>query len=448
MKKKTGKKRESRVMERLAAGFLVLMASAYLLWPGWEGYAAITAHKWRLFLVLCGGFCALNLLLPLELSLVGGGRLTPPGRVFRELHPAMLLLLAYLLWSLVSALLSPWRSTALWGSPQRHEGLLTAALYVLCCCFVSRRGRADARLLGAFAAAAGLCAALALWQLAGGNPLGLYPAGMGYRDAFVKYAGAFLGTLGNEDLFAAVMSLAAPVLWVSILRGKGRLRFLLLLPLALCLAAMVWSRVWAGIAALLGSTLLALPVVLPAGKKARLAVLLLVLVLLAAGLAGVYLLGGRLGGAFHEASELLHGRAQDSFGSGRLKIWRELAPLIGDRPLLGGGPDTLALRNDIFFERFSPELGTYIRTGVDAAHNEYYHILLCQGIPGLLLYLASLGCALALWIRRSPESSAAAILGAGVLGYCIQAFFSISSMISAPFFWLALGLLLAEGKRS
>ncbi len=440
--KKGKQKRSGNARERITSVFLLLMATVYLLWPGWEGYGAITAHKWRLFLALCGGFCLLELVLPLELAMVGAEKLKTPRQLLGELHPAVLFLLGYLLWSLLSALLSPYGKTALAGSA-RHEGLLTLALYVLTCCFVSRRGRATGHLLIAFSAASGLCAALALWQLAGGNPLGLYPAGMGYRDAFVKYAGAFLGTLGNEDLFAGVMSLAAPILWVSLLRGRGRRRFLLLLPLALCLTAVLWSRVWAGLLALAGSTLLSLPVVLT-GKGRRVA-LVLAPVLLAVCLLGLYFLGPQLGGAFFEASELLHGRAQDSFGSGRPRIWRELTPLIRERPLLGGGPDTLALRNDIVFERYVPEQNMVIRSMVDAAHNEYYHILLCQGIPALLLYLGGLGWGLVLWIRRAPKDPAAAALGAGILGYSIQAFFSISSMIAAPFFWLALGLLAAKG---
>ena len=38
-------------------------------------------------------------------------------------------------------------------------------------------------------------------------------------------------------------------------------------------------------------------------------------------------------------------------------------------------------------------------------------------------------------------SCAAAICGGAVLGYCIQAFFGVTSPISAPYFWIALALL-------
>ena len=48
------------------------------------------------------------------------------------------------------------------------------------------------------------------------------------------------------------------------------------------------------------------------------------------------------------------------------------------------------------------------------------------------------------WLRISTEDVSAAILGAGVLGYCVQAFWGISCPLAAPFFWVALGLLAGQ----
>lgn len=44
-------------------------------------------------------------------------------------------------------------------------------------------------------------------------------------------------------------------------------------------------------------------------------------------------------------------------------------------------------------------------------------------------------------MKQSGSDPVIALCGAGVLGYCIQAFFGISSPISAPYFWIALALL-------
>ena len=39
--------------------------------------------------------------------------------------------------------------------------------------------------------------------------------------------------------------------------------------------------------------------------------------------------------------EGLHGRLEDSFGSGRIYIWKKTAALVPEHLWFGGGPDTL-----------------------------------------------------------------------------------------------------------
>ena len=89
-----------------------------------------------------------------------------------------------------------------------------------------------------------LCCLLALWQLAGGNPLGLYPKGLAYSDAGIAYSGAYLGTIGNTDLLAAVMCVAVPAFFY----GAWKLRRCwLLVPLTLCVTVSVRMNVSAGL---------------------------------------------------------------------------------------------------------------------------------------------------------------------------------------------------------
>ncbi len=56
-------------------------------------------------------------------------------------------------------------------------------------------------------------------------------------------------------------------------------------------------------------------------------------------------------GTVYELSRVLHGEIRDSFGSSRIRIWKAVLALIPERPLLGGGPDTLALRLNVVFSR-------------------------------------------------------------------------------------------------
>ena len=61
---------QKNALTRLTSLYLCLMLTVFLLWPGTSGYAQIAEAKYRLFLWLTGGYCALSVLLWLELALI------------------------------------------------------------------------------------------------------------------------------------------------------------------------------------------------------------------------------------------------------------------------------------------------------------------------------------------------------------------------------------------
>ena len=142
-----------------------------------------------------------------------------------------------------------------------------------------------------------------------------------------------------------------------------------------------------------------------------------------------------------ESHALLHGRAEDDFGSGRIYIWKNVWQAVKERPLFGGGPDTLSRRITAYFERYDEAGHIVRRTGIDTAHNEYLNILANQGLFALLCWLGALGCSAVRFVRRAGERPAALICGSAVLGYCVQAFFGISMCLSTPFFVIAWAML-------
>lgn len=432
--------RKTSLFESLTTVYAACMLSVFLLFPGLGGYTAITAEKWQAFLLFSGGYVALTVLLRLELTLTGGGGPLSPAAVWRSMGISQKLIAVFGALSAVSTALSVNKSVSFWGGP-RYEGLLTITLYCAACLLVSRYGRPKKWLLWLFGASMSLNCLLAFLQFAGYNPLGLYPQGMNYYDANILYAGEFLGTIGNVDVFSAVLCAAIPAFWIAAVKLPGKSRFFLLIPLVLCTAVLWKTFVAGGIVGVIGSTLLTMPVLLK-GRRGRAAGFAAVLCACILGVAGIYAFGGQLGGFLYEASELLHGRWNDSFGSGRLYIWRNVAKLIPERLLFGGGPDTLGLRTDAAFERYDEALGILIHSSVDAAHNEYLNILVNQGLLAFLTYMAALLTAAARWVRTAAGDPASAICGGAVLGYCVQAFFGISSPISAPYLWLALGFLI------
>ena len=432
MKKKA--QTEQLLVEKISDVYLTLMLSVFLLWPGTAGYTAITAAKYRLFLILTLAYCAGLLLLYLELLAAQQLRLHPVKAFLRGVRLPEWLMTGYVLCSFIATILSPWRTDA-WLGLTRCEGFLTLALYAAVFVLLGRFARPKKWLLDVFGAGMSLCCLLALWQLAGGNPLGLYPEGLRYSDAGKAYSGAYLGTIGNTDILAAVMCVAVPAFFY----GAWKLRrYWLLAPLALCLTVSVWMDVSAGLLGIAAGLVLPLPLALRE-KKRRAAALVI-----GAGLLVVFLavlLLPDLPGIFGEAHALLHGQAEGEFGSGRIYIWKNVWQAVKERPLFGGGPDTLSRRITAYFERYDEARNTVIRTGIDAAHNEYLNILANQGIFALLCWLGALGCSAARFVRQAGERPAVLICGSAVLGYCVQAFFGISMCLSTPFFLIAWAML-------
>ena len=149
------------------------------------------------------------------------------------------------------------------------------------------------------------------------------------------------------------------------------------------------------------------------------------------------------GSTLYELHSILHGDVQPGFGSSRIRIWSEALALFPERPILGGGPGTLALRLNIEFSRYVPETGETLRTFVDNAHNDFIDYLISLGLVGLLTYLAGIAITIRLWFSRSG-SPAAKALGAGLVGYWIQSFFGLNLFIVSPFMWLLWGMFASE----
>jgi len=428
---------------RITFWYGVLLLTVFLFYFDASGYQHIMEAKFRMLCLLSGGYLAAMAVVALDQLQIGALRPPTPVQLWRRADWPQRLIVLYLALTWLSALCSPhWPATVLGVS--RREGALTITLYCLCFLLVSVFGRADRRLLAVLGASVTVFCLLCLVQLAGFNPLWLYPSGYSYADAYIAYSGAFLGTLGNVDLAAAFLSLAVPILVYSLVRLSGKRRFLLLVPLALSLVVLALMSVLAGLLGAGLGCLAALPAAGARDPKRRGILALGLLALLAAGLVLVWAvdLGGEL---LHQLHRLLHGELDPAFGTGRIHIWGEVLGKVPEHLLLGAGPDTMAWGGLEPFTRYAPQTGQTLVGEIDVAHNEYLNVLYHQGIFALAAWLGALVLLAVRWVRRAPADDRTAILGAGVCGYCVQAFFGFSMCVTAPFFWLALGLLAAGG---
>lgn len=411
-----------KYMEQITALFLAAMLSLFLLAVDGSGYTAVTALKFRLLagltaLWLCGlVWCGRKHRVPLsrpdlwEWLVMGYGGLT-----------------------LLSAL---WNGVPLLGG-SRREGAAAILIYCVIALGVRRFGRWKPWMAHLLGGTMTVWCAVALGQLAGGNPLGLYPAGLTWQDAGVAYSGAYISTTGNTDLAGALLCLVIPALAGVLLRGRDKVRLWLALPLVLCVTVLARMEVRGALLGLLAGGLFALPLMLPVSPTLRRRLLAGAAALTLLGLVLVWAI--RLPGTLGEAHDLLHGRSEQYAGAGRVYIWKNCLGLIPDAPLLGCGPDNLGAAG-LYFERYDPERNILWHSAIDTAHNEFLNVAVQQGLPALGCFLGAIG--LALLNRRRDGTAMTA--RAGLLCWGVQACFGFSMVNTAPLFWIALALCAPE----
>ncbi len=127
----------------------------------------------------------------------------------------------------------------------------------------------------------------------------------------------------------------------------------------------------------------------------------------------------------------------EKVGSDRIYNWKMGLASVPDNWLTGVGLD-----NYSYVFRADPEYYTQAK-----AHNEYLHVLVTQGVPAVINYLALLIYAGAGAVKSvvNDTSKVRRILTWIFLGmfitYCVQALFNGSVTYVAVYFWLIIGLI-------
>ena len=449
MAKKRGLKQKRDWAERCVELWIGLFVALYLLFPGFKGYTAISGAKTLLFYILSALLLMLGLTLLLR-DLRQKRRLRP--------GPAQIAALVFLGCTLVSAACSELSRGNPWYDPNAHEAALTVACYVLLFLILSRWGLVTERLFWVLFWSLTCFCALCLLQMLGKNPLGLYPGSLNFYDeVYVKRT--YAGTVGNVDIVSAFLTLAAPMLLLHT-RGQGpKQAWPCWLLAAVCLAVMLWIDVLCGLAGLALGGAVCLAVLCPAAKRKWILLGLGGLALL--GVAALWLLDLPVG-FLHELHEMLHGRFEDSYGTGRVYIWRQMLARIPKRLWTGVGPDMArysglrgfvtpvsemkqAALADSPISLWIPQV-YYRKATLTDGHCYPLHILYCQGLPALLSWLTVTGTVLVHWFRTRRDR-AAAILGGGLACFLCAMLFCISSIIVMPFFWITMGLIEARYKK-
>ena len=496
------------VLQRLSSVYVALLLTVFLLAIPPGGYGVITEFKYMLFLLICGGYVVTTILCRTRRIFAEGSLLAQNRDYIRETSPAVFFLLIFGAFTFLSAVLSRYPGTFI--GTFRKEGTLTIVIYIFMCIFLSKYLRPRLWMLGLFGLGLGLVCILSFVQLTGANPFGLYPPGHNFYGAGIYYCGVFLGTIGNVGLGAAFISLALGVLAMALIKLTNIHRWWLTIPFSLTVLLIFELSVGAALVALTLGTLFMLPVAVTnrytltntllvfaliflgaflsqllvfgdgyvrfghfspslnfaivfltllaaiatkskwleeiSAKNYRIATLIVIMLILCTTFLYLWFYNGHSSGMVWEASEVLRGNWNDTFGSRRIFIWRNVLENIHmETLLLGTGPDTLGYWPIEPFSRYIDAIGRTVFTGIDAAHNEYLHILATGGLLSLLSYMGALFWAMIKWLR-APDNTLSAISGTGMLFYFIQAFFGISQFLTAPFFWTCFAVFIHSQK--
>ena len=225
---------------------------------------------------------------------------------------------------------------------------------------------------------------------------------------------------------------------------------LCLIAAALSLALLAVIKVTAGLLAMAFVCLIAAPIaayIFSDAKKRKIIAVYLAVLVLAGCAAGAFIyVETSLPGTAGELHEIMHGNIDDSFGTSRVYIYRNVMERVPSHLLIGTGPDTIGRMDIEPFQRYDAERGVMVTARIDTAHNEFLNVLACQGILALGAYLAfALGVTAAALLgmvncAAAPTSTALALSASA---YLIQSMFSFSSCTTAPYFWITCAILIA-----
>lgn len=396
-----------KIQERITEGYVLLLLTLFLFAVPQEGYVNIISMKYGLFLCLCGGYVLISLVIQCEYlglsGILAGVKKCTPKKLWKN-YPLHSLIFAYLCFTTISALCSPYDGT--FFGKFRQEGVLSLWIYGLCCGLVALYYRPKELHLWICGLSACLFCIFGWIQLLGGNPLTLFPEPYHYFHSNVFYSGTYWSTIGNVNLCAVVLCSWVAVFGVTLIRCTGKNIYLATIPLFLAVISAFALGSSSSILAIALGLLLLLPLTVENVKMflrwflvcgicgigagvgvvphfshptiismvLMISIFLIItyftlmysplqkklplthsfhkeLYLLVAGflillLAILYFVPFSSGVLF-QIHEILHGRGEDGFGTGRLFIWRGVWDLILENPWLGGGADTLGDRKSV-----------------------------------------------------------------------------------------------------
>lgn len=349
---------------------------------------------------------------------------------------------------IISVLFSEYRMVSLYGTRIRTEGLFSlVSYYVFFMAATMMQNKKYRRsLLYLFLGLGCIVAVLGVIQFTGVIELSPYYSGMAYipmrnPNFYASFAIMFTGVaMGGYSVYSSKSAVVHPWCWWTRLTWF----VLVLFGYASCISASS-SVSYVGLIMML---LLYLYFEIISGHRDFWSFLWLVLSLIGMMVFLNILSSGSVFSEFTSVGVQIAEEGSlfgDRVGTGRMQIWKQTISLLPRFWLFGCGIELLILH---CFEGY---LGTNC-VAFDRAHNEYLNLWITEGIFALVIYLVFLfalflpGIAMFMKNKKTGEvrhvgDEVSKIALFAFFGYIAQAFFNISVVQVAPYFWMICGLL-------
>jgi len=499
-KKNSDMQKEQRYLSILTRGYVLFVLAIYPLVVGPQGYDNIIDVKSHTYWAVTLVFLFVFLLFYLSYRL-GAGKITDGVRWYQKLDFADWALIAFFIVITISSILSPYKETWL-GRRGRNDGWLTMFCMLVCYFPVSRWYKPKRLDFSIFAISSVILCTIGILQFYGYDFFNLFPYD---RLGGTGFTISFRSTIGNVNFLSMYYCMTIPAFAVLYMKMKGPWRFLYFAACIMNFVMMQISGSDGGKVGVLGAMVLLLPYFLcerqiasrtfilsggfglsyvlhhwnliyniglpnsalplkpililsliavamgvaialierwPKPRTARFAGLAVMLIIIGGGLLGVEIAGKHMEPGYrnriYEAREVLHGRIDDDFGSYRIYIWRNALEALPEQPLFGTGQDTFLYALDWGFQEEALELHSVV---YDKAHNDFLQILLCNGIFGLIAYLALLAGIIIYSIKPAFHDTILLMAFSAVAAYLGQSLFGIDSVVVTPLFWLIIAIL-------
>lgn len=349
-------------------------------------------------------------------------------------------LLAYFICLLLSTAFAKDIALAVFGPDNRRDGLVSFVFYLVAY-LVGKNVLFSKKILWGILAssfAIGLYGIIQFYQL---DPISL--------GLFLppEWLGRAFGTMGNPNFLGSYLVLVLPISLYVTITDKSILG---LICFAVNLFALFCSRTRSAWIGAVAGLLVFFFIFFKAYKGNRLKSLGLLLLVLGIVIACISLfdswndglISSRVGLAIEDFKSIIGHRERAQFaGSNRLYIWERVTELIKGRPLLGYGLENLGpVMESRYRSLIESDFGHFIN--FDKAHNEYLHIAVTSGIPALVFYLGFVISVIRKGIKKYKSGCKIMLVFlASTIGYLVQAFFNIQTILVYYIFMVMLGLL-------